>query len=81
MRSALRLGACLLLLAVSGCLMPAAGTPVFVDGRAGSWWSGKGLLTAVSPDKTRCKVAVRDRALVVREPWVDCRWVHERTSR
>jgi hypothetical protein len=35
------------------------------------------MLLEVSPDKTRCKVAVRDRALIVHKPWVDCRWVHD----
>ena len=76
-----RIGLCALLVAVGGCLMPARGTPVFVDLRAGTFWSGKGMLLEVSPDKTRCKVAVRDRALIVHKPWVDCRWVHERSAR
>ncbi len=76
-----RIAWCALLLAASGCLMPAQGTPVFVDMRAGTFWSGKGMLLEVSPDKTRCKVAVRDRALIVKSPWVECRWVHERSSR
>jgi hypothetical protein len=72
--------ACLLLLAVSlsGCLMPNRGTPVFVDGRAGDFWSGRGLLLEVSPDRLRCSVAVRNRALVVRELWVPCSTLHER---
>jgi hypothetical protein len=74
--------ACLsLLLALGGCLMPAQGTPVFVDMRAGDFWSGKGMLLEVSPDKKRCQVVVRDRALIVRELDVDCRWVHERNAR
>ena len=76
-----RLGLCALLALLGGCLMPAQGTPVFVDLRAGSFWSGKGMLLDVSPDKTRCQVAVRDRALIVHKPWVECRWVHERSSR
>jgi hypothetical protein len=68
-------------LALSGCLLPNGGTPVFVDSRAGSWWSGKGLLTEVSPDQKRCKVAVRDRALFVHHLWVDCKMVHQRVGR
>jgi hypothetical protein len=80
MSRGLRLVLCLLLLAAGGCLMPARGTPVFVDMRAGTFWSGKGMLLEVSPDETRCRVAVRDRALIVQERWVDCRWVHERHS-
>lgn len=76
-----RIGLCALLLAIGGCLMPAQGTAVFVDIRAGSFWSGKGMLLEVSPDKTRCRVAVRDGALIVQEMWVDCRWVHERNAR
>ena len=70
-----------LLLALGGCLMPGQGTPVFVDMRAGRFWSGKGMLLDVSPDKKRCRVAVRDRALIVHELDVDCRWVHERNAR
>jgi hypothetical protein len=65
----------------AGCLMPAQGTPVYVDSRAGSFWSGKGQLTEVSEDQERCKVSVRDRALVVQTLWVDCRWLHARRSR
>jgi hypothetical protein len=61
-----------------GCLMPDRGTPVFVDGRAGEFWSGRGLLLEVSPDRLQCRVAVRDRALVVRERWVPCVALHER---
>jgi hypothetical protein len=76
-----RIGLCVLLLAVGGCLMPAQGTTVFVDMRAGTFWSGKGMLLEVSSDKTRCRVVVRDRALIVHELWVDCRWVHERNAR
>jgi hypothetical protein len=62
----------------TGCLMPTEGTPVFVEQRSGSYWSGKGLLLEVSPDRQRCRVAVRDRALIVRERWVDCIGVHNR---
>jgi predicted oxidoreductase len=61
-----------------GCLMPRRGTPVFVDARAGSFWSGEGLLLEVSPDQQRCRVAVRDRALLVKDRWVDCARVHPR---
>ena len=63
---------------LTGCLMPTQGTPVYVDQRSGDYWSGKGLLLEVSPDRKRCKVAVRDRALIVRERWVDCIGVHSR---
>jgi hypothetical protein len=68
-------------LTLSGCLLPNGGTPVFVDSRAGSFWSGKGLLTEVSADQKRCKVAVRDRALFVHHLWVDCKTVHPRVGR
>jgi hypothetical protein len=63
---------------LTGCLMPSEGTPVFVDQRSGSYWSGKGLLLEVSPDRQRCRIAARDRALIVRERWVDCVGVHNR---
>jgi hypothetical protein len=65
-------------LALPGCLMPNRGTPVFVDARTGDYWSGKGLLLEVSPDRLQCRVAVRDRALFVRHRWVPCTSVHER---
>jgi hypothetical protein len=81
----LRIAARLLLLAASlalaGCLMPNQGTPVYVDSRAGDYWSGKGWLLEVSPDRVRCRVAVRDDALFVRKPWVPCSSVHERRLR
>ena len=66
------------LLACAGCLMPGQGTPVYVDMRAGDFWSGRGVLVEVSADRTRCRVAVRDRALIVRQRWVDCTSVHAR---
>jgi hypothetical protein len=72
--AALGLGASLL-----GCLMPSKGTPVFVDHRAGSFWSGKALLLEVSEDRLQCKVAIRDRALFVHERWVRCASVHPRS--
>ncbi len=65
-------------LSLCGCLLPARGTPVFVDARAGRFWDGKGMLLEVSDDEQRCRVAVRDRALVVQNRWVDCRSVHPR---
>jgi len=65
----------------SGCLLPRKGTPVFVDLRAGRFWSGYGLLLEVSEDQSLCKVAVRDRALLVQKLWVDCAWVHPQSSR
>ena len=64
-----------------GCVMPSQGTPVFVDVRAGDFWSGNGLMTEVSDDKKRCRVSVRDRVLVVRNLWVPCQQVHSRSSR
>lgn len=70
--------AVLLLLPLSGCLMPNKGTPVFIDMRAGEFWSGRGMLVEVTPDEQRCRVAVRDRALVVRHVWTDCTRVHPR---
>jgi hypothetical protein len=68
--------ALLAILLLAGCQMPAKGTPVFVDMRAGRFWSGEGLLLEVSEDGKRCRAAVRDRALVVRKMWVDCTYVH-----
>jgi hypothetical protein len=82
MRSRLAVAiAVLAALATSGCLLPNGGTPVLVDSRAGRFWSGKGLLIEVSPDQKRCKVAIRDRALIVHRMWVDCWMVHPRGSR
>lgn len=63
------------------CTMPSKGTPVFVDVRAGDFWSGKGLLTEVSEDKQTCRVSVRDRALIVKDLWVDCQRIHRRNAR
>lgn len=68
------------LLGASGCLLPSKGTPVFVDSRSGTYWSGRGVLLEVSEDQTRCRVAVRDRALIVHRKWVDCRSVHPRSE-
>jgi len=70
-----------LVLSLSGCLMPGRGTPVFVDTRAGNFWSGNGLLTEVSPDKKQCRVSVRDRALIVKDLWVSCERIHRRDER
>jgi hypothetical protein len=67
-------------LAASGCLLPNGGTQVLVDSRAGSFWSGEGVLTEVSPDQKRCKVAIRDNALFVHHMWVDCIMVHPRSG-
>ena len=64
----------------SGCLMPDAGTPVWVDARAGRFWSGKGRLLEVTEDSLRCRVTVRDRALFVHEMWVTCASVHTRRA-
>jgi hypothetical protein len=63
------------------CMMPSKGTPVFVDVRAGDFWSGKGLLTEVSEDKRTCRVSVRDRALIVKDLWLDCQRIHRRNAR
>ena len=71
----------LALLAFAGCAMPSKGTPIFVDMRAGEFWSGRGKLLEVSEDQSRCRIAVRDRALLVQEYWVDCAWVHPRHER
>jgi len=68
-------------LAMGGCLLPNGGTPVLIDSRSGSFWSGKGLLLEVSPDQKRCKVAIRDSALFVHRLWVDCITVHPRSGR
>ena len=65
-----------LALLVAGCLLPNRGTPVFVDRRAGDFWTGEGMLLEVSANQQRCRVAVRDRALYVRHMWVECRFVH-----
>ena len=71
----------LALLAFAGCAMPNKGTPIFVDMRAGEFWSGRGKLLEVSDDQSRCRIAVRDRALLVQELWVDCAWIHPRHER
>ena len=64
-----------------GCLMPQQGTPVYVDAWGGDFWSGKGMLLEVTADRERCRVAVRDRALIVQERWVACTSVHPRKTR
>jgi hypothetical protein len=64
-------------LAVGGCVLP-DGTPVYVDGRYGKLWSGNGVLLEVGEDQEYCRVAARNRALVVEKKWVDCRAVHPR---
>lgn len=74
------LGAAALVLvagAVLGCWLP-KGPPVYVDGRHGKLWSGKAVLLETNEDGSWCKVAVRNRALVVEKRWVDCRAVHRR---
>ncbi len=76
MRFRSRLLSLFALLLLAGCQMPAKGTPVFVDMRAGRFWSGEGLLLEVNEGETRCRVAVRDRALVVHKMWTDCTYVH-----
>jgi hypothetical protein len=64
-------------LVLSGCLLP-NGTPVYIDGRHGKLWSGNGILLGVSEDRAYCRVAARNRALVVEKKWVDCKAVHPR---
>lgn len=68
-------------LLAAGCTIPAHGTPVFVDMRAGKFWSGKGQLLEVSADEQQCLVSIRGRALLVSEQWVRCDSVHPRHSR
>ena len=68
-------------LLLGGCLMPRQGTPVYVDAWAGDFWSGKGMLLEVTANRERCRVAVRDRALIVQEQWVVCTSVHPRKLR
>jgi hypothetical protein len=80
MRGFLLVAALFAALASSGCLLPNGGTPVFVDSRSGRFWSGKGVLTEVSPDQKQCKVAIRDRALLVHRTWVPCTNVHPRVG-
>lgn len=80
MRSPLLLAALLVPLLL-GCQLPAGGTPVFVDMRAGNFWSGNGKLLEVSDDKKLCRVAVRHRSMVVQEQWVDCGYVHSKSAR
>jgi hypothetical protein len=76
-----RLPTLLAVLPLLACALPRAGTPVFVDLRAGDFWSGEGVLVEVSEDEKRCRVAVRERSLLVRKRWVDCAHVHARSSR
>ena len=76
-----RLLVCLVGLLSAGCLVPATGTPVHVDMRAGDFWSGKGQLLEVSDDRQQCRVAIRGNSLLVTERWVSCDYVHPRDSR
>jgi hypothetical protein len=71
------IAAILVSLVVGGCLLP-DGTPVYIDGRHGKLWSGNGVLLEVNEDQAYCRVAARNRALVVEKKWVDCRAVHPR---
>jgi hypothetical protein len=68
-------------LLLGACQLPARGTPVFVDMRAGNFWSGNGKLLEVSDDQARCLVSVRGRSMVVKERWVDCAYVHSKSVR
>jgi hypothetical protein len=81
MRKFLALAACLLGAALlGGCIMP-SGRPVIVEQRTGDYWSGNGVLLETSEDGLRCRVAVRDTALVVGKKWVPCKYVHARRVR
>ena len=72
------LAACLsLAVLLGGCIMP-SGRPVIVEQRTGDYWSGNGVLLETSEDGQRCRVAVRDTALVVEKKWVPCKYVHPR---
>ncbi len=63
----------------AGCVfMPRTGTPVFVERTQGEFWSGKGMLTEVSPDQRKCRVAIRTSALIVEQNWYDCADIHPR---
>ncbi len=69
-------------LLAAGCLVvPARGTAVHVDMRAGRFWSGEGQRLEVSADERRCLVAIRGTSLIVSEQWVGCDTVHPRHSR
>lgn len=59
--------------------LPNKGTPVFVDYSAAEVWSGKGVLTEVSPDERMCRVVFRDSNLITRNRWIECIRVHPRT--
>ena len=58
-----------------------SGRPVIVERRTGDYWSGNGVLLETSQDGLRCRVAVRDTALVVEKKWVPCKYVHPRRPR
>ncbi len=45
--------------------LPRKGTPVFVEKAAVDSWSGKGVLTEVSPDQRWCRVIYRDATLMI----------------
>jgi hypothetical protein len=81
MRSRCLLLALLFSSLICGCLLPAQGTPVYVDMRAGRFWSGEARLLEVSDDQKRCRVSVRQRTLVVRTLWVHCVHVHAKSVR
>jgi len=70
-----------IILSLLACQLPAGGTPVYVDMRAGEFWSGDAKLLEVSDDETRCRIAARDKTLVVKERWVDCANVHAKSVR
>jgi hypothetical protein len=66
-----------LAIAGAGCWLP-KGSPVYIDGRYEKLWSGNGVLIEVSDDGLWCRVAARNRALVVEKKWVECKAVHRR---
>jgi hypothetical protein len=78
MKQVFRIFVCVLTaLVLGGCIMP-SGKPVIVEQRTGDYWSGNGVLLETSEDGQRCRVAVRDTALVVGKKWVPCKFVHAR---
>ncbi len=63
---------------LTACLLLPRGRPVAVDNRAGSFWTGNGVLLERSDDGKHCRVAVRGSSLLVEKKWVPCRYVHDR---
>ncbi len=70
--------AALAALLLAGCFTMPVGEPVYVDSRAGRFYSGEGVLLEVSDSQEHCRIAARERSLLVTEKWVLCRYVHRR---